>query len=238
MKRFAGSSTRLERFAAKGDCRTRRCSRRAALYRVRRRPSESARLAADRRRYAAGTDERAEMIRDSSRRDVPRISSDLTSRSRDTEGSPASIFAMRDWLDWRRWARSACVRLRRRRRLRRPVASRALRSIYAASSSLRRRNSWAVPNFQPFASSRRRFSSRTVILLQPPEARVDDTLRRRPRLLAENLQDHNGVGLDPVDDSPVSADVPDAQLGTARPQRRHRSGVWHAKHLPFLQQAE
>src|SRR5205809_2137989 len=64
-------------------------------------------------RHAAGTGERAEMIRDSSWREVPRISRDLTSRSRDTEGSPASIFAMRDWLDWRRLARSACVRLRR-----------------------------------------------------------------------------------------------------------------------------
>src|SRR5437870_3203516 len=114
-------------------------------------------------RYAAGTGERAEMIRDSSRREVPRISRDLTSRSKDTEGSPASIFAMRDWLDWRRLARSACVRLRRRRRSRRPTANRALRSIYAASSALRRRNSWAFPNFQPFASKRRRFASRMVV---------------------------------------------------------------------------
>src|SRR5436190_15324613 len=199
---------------------------------------EAATPAAQPGRYAAGTGERAEMIRDNSRREVPRINSDLIRRSSDTEGSPASILAMRDWLDWRRFARSACVRLRRRRRVRRPVASRALRSIYAASSSLGRRNSWAVPNFQPLASNRRRFSSRTVILVQPPDARVDDTLRRRPRLLAEHLQDHHGIGIDPVNDSPVSADVPDAQLGTARTQHRHRSRVWHAKHLPFLQQAK
>src|SRR5438093_12884500 len=95
--------------------------------------SHSLAAAAHRGRYAAGTDERAEMIRDSSRRDVPRISSDLTSRSRDTEGSPASIFAMRDWLDWRRWARSACVILRRRRRARRAMTSRALRALYPPS---------------------------------------------------------------------------------------------------------
>jgi len=45
------------------------------------------------------------MIRDSSWREAPRISSELISRSNDTEGSPASILAMRDWLDWRRLAR-------------------------------------------------------------------------------------------------------------------------------------
>jgi len=61
--------------------------------------------AAERDRYAAGRGERAAMICDSSRREAPRISSDLMSRSNDTEGSPASILAMRDWLDWRRLAR-------------------------------------------------------------------------------------------------------------------------------------
>src|SRR3989441_8743111 len=134
--------------------------------------SQSLAAAAPHARYAAGTGERAEMSRDNSRREVPRINSDLIRRSSDTEGSPASILAMRDWLDWRRFARSACVRLRRRRRLRRPVANRALRSIYAASSSLRRRNSWAVPIFQPFASNLRRFSSRTVVLPEPSSAGV------------------------------------------------------------------
>ena len=47
-------------------------------------------------RYAAWTGERAEMIRDNSWREVPGISSDLIRRSSDTEGSPASILAMRD----------------------------------------------------------------------------------------------------------------------------------------------
>src|SRR5438552_10104994 len=143
------------------------------------------------------------MIRDSSRREVPRISSDLTSRSKETEGSPASIFAMRDWLDWRRLARSACVRRRRRRRSRRPMANRALRSIYAASSAFSRRNSWAFPNFQPFASKRRRFASRMVILPQPASARVNDGLRRGACLLGEDLQNHHGVGVQAVHNSPV-----------------------------------
>ena len=35
----------------------------------------------------------------SSSRDAPNASKDLTSKSIDTLGSPASIFATRDWLD-------------------------------------------------------------------------------------------------------------------------------------------
>jgi len=35
------------------------------------------------------------------------MSSDLIRRSEDTEGSPASTFAIRDWLAGRRFARSA-----------------------------------------------------------------------------------------------------------------------------------
>ncbi len=194
--------------------------------------------ARDRERYAAGTGERAEMIRDSSRREVPRIRSDLIRRSNDTEGSPASILATRDWLDWRRFARSACVRLRRRRRSRRPVASRTLRSMYAASSSLRCRNSWVVPIFQPLASSRRRFSSRTVVLPQPSGARSNDSLRRRPGLLAEDLQNDHGVGVEPVHDPPVSGCVTDSQLVTAWPHDGHRPRLRHADRLPLLQQTE
>src|SRR5919197_240900 len=192
--------------------------------------------AGHRERYAAETGERAEMIRDNSRREAPRISSDLIRRSNDTEGSPASILAMRDWLDWRRLARSPCVRLRRRRRSRRPMASRALRSIYAASPALRCRKSWAVPTFQPFASSRRRLSSRTVVLLQSASARVNDGLRRGPGLLGEDPQDHHGVGVEPIHDSPVSPCVTDSQLVAPRPHNGHRPRVRHANSLPLLQQ--
>src|SRR5438128_9369291 len=200
-------------------------------------PRRALRAAADTSRYAAGTGERAEMIRVSSRREVPRVSSDLTSRSRDTEGSPASIFAMRDWLDWRRLARSACVRLRRRRRSRRPTANRALRSIYAASSALRRRNSWALPNFQPFASKRRRFASRMVVLPQPATAPVNDALRRGACLLGEDLQNHHGVGVQAVHDSPVRLRVAHSQFMTAGTHNWHRPRLRHAHHLPLLQQA-
>jgi hypothetical protein len=178
------------------------------------------------------------MIRDNSRREAPRSSSDRTRRSSDTEGSPASILAMRDWLDWRRRARPACVRRRRRRRSRRLVASRTFRSIYAASSALRRRNSFAVPIFQPLASSRRRFSSRTVVFPQSPGARINDGLRGRPRLLAEDFQDHDGVEVKTVHDSPVNSCVPDSQLVTARPHHWHRLRPRQADRLPLLEQTK
>jgi hypothetical protein len=178
------------------------------------------------------------MIRDNSRREAPRISSDLIRRSNDTEGSPASILAMRDWLDWRRFARSACVRRRRRRRSCRPMASRTLRSTYAASSGLRRRNSWALPILHPFASSRRRFSSRTVVLPQSANACINDGLRRGPGLLAEDLQDHHSVDVEPVHDPPVCSGVPDSHLVTARPYNGHWPRLRQAKRLPLLQQAK
>jgi len=47
-------------------------------------------------RYAAGTGDRAAMVRERSKADAPRMKSDLNKRSNDTEGSPASIFATRD----------------------------------------------------------------------------------------------------------------------------------------------
>ena len=49
--------------------------------------------------YAAGAGRRAEMIRESSTVDAPRARSERTSRSSDTDGSPISILATRDWLD-------------------------------------------------------------------------------------------------------------------------------------------
>jgi hypothetical protein len=178
------------------------------------------------------------MIRDNSRREVPRTSNDLISRSSDTEGSPASIFAMRDWLDRRRCARAAWVRLPRARRSRRPMASRTLRSIYAASSALRRRNSRAVPTLHPCASSLRRFCLRTVILLQSSGACLDNGLRRRSRLLAEYFQNHHGVGVRPVHDSPVCSGITDPKLVTSRAHNGHRPRPRQAKRLPLLQQTK
>ena len=110
--------------------------------------------------------------------------------------------------------------------------------MYAASSALRRRNSLVVPTFQPLASKRRRFSSRTVVLLQSTGARVNDRRWRRPGFLAENRQNHHGVGVGPVHDSPVGLCVSDAQFVTPRSHNGHRPRMGHRQRLPLLQQPE
>src|SRR3990172_5768571 len=62
------------------------------------------------RRWAVRLDQGAEMILESSRLEVPKARSDRISRSRDTDGSPASIFATRDLLDFSALARSVWER--------------------------------------------------------------------------------------------------------------------------------
>src|SRR3990167_2865279 len=116
------------------------------------------------RRWVVRLDQGAEMILESSRLEVPRARSDRISRSRETDGSPASIFATRDWLDFSALARSVWERRSRRRRSRRLSANRILSSMYADSSSERRRNSLALPIFQPPASNCFLLSSRIFIL--------------------------------------------------------------------------
>ena len=176
------------------------------------------------------------MIRDNSRREAPSISSDLMSRSSETVGSPASILAIRDWLDWSRVASSACVRFRRRRHSRKPIARRTLSSTYAVSSAVSRRNSWAVPTFQPLTSRRRRFASRTVVLPRSADARINDGFRRRPSRLAEDGQNHDGVVIGPINDPPVGSGGSDAQFVAARSHDGHWPRVRHRQHLALLQQ--
>jgi len=192
--------------------------------------------AAQPERYAAGTGERADMIRVSSRRDAPRAKSDRMSRSSDTEGSPASILATRDWLDRSRLASSACVRLRRRRHSRSPSASCALNSTYAASSWVSPRKSWAVPTFHPRASRRRRFSSRMVVLPRSANACVDDGLRCCPGRLTKDRQNHDCIGIGSVHDPPVAFVVSDTQFVAARAHDGHRPRMRHDQGLPLLQQ--
>ncbi len=175
------------------------------------------------------------MIRESSRFDVPRASSERINRSSETEGSPASIFATRDWLEFSSLASSACEMRRRRRRTRRLAPSRSFRSMYAASSSVSPRNSWALPTRQPFASRRLLFSSRTVVLPEPSPAGFNDSLEGRPGLLAEDLQDHDGIQIKSVHDSPVDADILNPQLVAAWSDGRHGPRVGHAQQFAFLQ---
>src|SRR5271157_6336174 len=71
----------------------------------------------------------------------PSASSDRTSRSIETDGSPASIFATRDWLDLILFATATWVIRRDFLRMDSCLARLSLTSTYAASSGERLRNS-------------------------------------------------------------------------------------------------
>ena len=178
------------------------------------------------------------MIRDSSRDEVPRASSERISKSSDTDGSPASIFATRDWLDRRAFANATWVIRRCRRRARKLLANRILSSTYAASSSDSPRKSSAEPTFQPLASSLFFFSSRILIFLQPVLASRNNRRRRGSRLLCEYLQDHNGIRSHMVDNPPCGPFINDTQLIAARANRWHWSRMRQTQRLAGLKPAQ
>jgi hypothetical protein len=178
------------------------------------------------------------MIAANSRLDAPSASSDRSKRSRETVGSPASIFATRDWLDLIDLAISTCVTPRACRRAFSPSASRSRSSTYAASSSESPRNSLAVPTFQPLLSSLFRWLSRIVILLETSTGSVDHLSWCRFSFLWENLEDHNRISVNSVDNSPVVARVSNTQFVAVLPDNRHRPGLRHPKGIPTLQLAQ
>ena len=160
------------------------------------------------------------------------------SRSIDTDGSPASIFAIRDWLDLSALARDIWVSRRRCLRSFRLWARRSLRSTYAASSSDNPRKSFAVPIFQPLASSRRFFTSRMCVLLQPSLAGRNHGCGRGPRLLREHVQDHDRIRGYVVHDSPRRGAVLDSQFVATRSDRGHGSRLGHGQGSTLLQAAQ
>lgn len=83
---------------------------------------------------------------------------DAADGSTETLGSPASIFATRDWLEPRRSATSVWVWPRDFLFFVSRAARERWSSMYSTSSWVRSRKSLAEPNFQPLASSRRRSS--------------------------------------------------------------------------------
>lgn len=165
------------------------------------------------------------MIRDSSREEMPRASSERISKSSDTDGSPASIFAIRDWLDRSALAKATWVIRRCLLLARRLFARRILSSTYAASSSESPRKSSAEPIFQPLDSSRFLFSSRILIFLEPILARVDHGQRRGSRVFREHLQDHDRIRRHMVDNPPCGTLINDTQLVAARSNGRHWPGM-------------
>jgi len=95
--------------------------------------------------------------------ETPSASKDLMRRSMETAGSPASIFAIRDWLDFMILASSDWVSLLLTRFAFNLSLSANFSSIYAISSTESPRNSSAAPNFHPFLSSLACFALFTVI---------------------------------------------------------------------------
>ena len=108
-----------------------------------------------------------------SRRETPSASSVRSRRSIETNGSAASIFATRDWLDRTARARAAWVTPRLWRCCRSPSESLRRISMYCSSAAESPRNSPAVPTRQPVLSNFFRFASRMVVLPKPPDARVN-----------------------------------------------------------------
>ena len=137
----------------------------------------------------AGVGSPESMTRANSLRETPKARSVLISRSMLTEGSPASIFATRDWLDLTSLATSTWDSFRVVRCILSPSASSSLSSMYADSSADRPRNSAALPIFQPLRSRRFRFSSRIVVLTQPsPQQWQQPRNRHTQRLAAPDTQ--------------------------------------------------
>jgi hypothetical protein len=62
--------------------------------------------------------------------------------------------------------------------------------------------------------------------------------RCRSRLLAEDLENDHGIGIDPIDDPPRLVPIVDAKLMAARADGGHRASVRHADVLALLYAAQ
>src|SRR5439155_6239170 len=99
---------------------------------------------------------------------APSTSRELTNRSMETDGSPASILATRDWLERRRLASSTCDTPRLCRRSRRLRLRDNFISMSAASASDKSKNSCTDPTAQPAALS----LSRLLFFIPPSLAHL------------------------------------------------------------------
>src|SRR2546428_5433108 len=156
------------------------------------------------------------MVRARSRFEAPRARSERIRRSMETEGSPPSIFATRDWLERRSFPRSLWLRFRFCPRRLRLSPSRSLSSTYAVSSSDRPSNSCAVPNFQPLASSPSCLVLRIIVFLQSPPTSVQDRGRGLGGFLGEYLRNHDCIRVNTIHDAPSGFCVYHPKLVTSR----------------------
>src|SRR4249920_1572806 len=108
---------------------------------------------------------------------APSCKRELTKRSIDTDGSPASILATRDWLDWSRSASWTCDRPCFFRRSRRLWLSASFISMRTASASYSPRNSLTDPTTQPAA-----FSLARLLFLMATPLLIDSVVFTQPEL--------------------------------------------------------
>jgi hypothetical protein len=66
-------------------------------------------------------------------------------------------------------------------------------------------------------------------------AGIDHLLRRFPGFLREDLPDHDGIRIEPIDDSPRNLFVGNPQFVATAADGRHRAGVRQSKILASLQ---
>src|ERR1700733_2938171 len=166
--------------------------------------------------------------------EAPSASIDFTSKSSDTVGSPASIFATRDWLDFSVFARLTWVTPVARRRALSPSASLRRSSIYISSWFESPRRSLALPSFHPFDSSFLRLLSRIVILLKAFPASVNDGFGRLTGFLGKYFENYNGIVVDSIHDAPGSGEIVNSKLMASRPHARHWPRLRHRQQFTAL----
>src|SRR3990172_5323112 len=181
----------------------------------------------------------------SSLRVVPMASRERIRRSMETEGSPASILATRDWLEpssFASWPWES--RLRARRSLSRRLSV-SFSSTRAASASVRPKNSVTLPTVQPARRRRSRLflfmGSTSLRLVVHPETAptvLNDPVRGLPARFGKDLQNHDGVGVDPINDAPVVSAVSNTQLSSPPPHPSHNPRMRHPEVLAHLQPAQ
>jgi hypothetical protein len=154
--------------------------------------------------------------------EAPSAISDRTSKSIETLGSPASIFATRDWLDLTTLANSPWVRRRCTRWIFSPFARRRRRSTNARCSADKPRKSPASPTAHPRSRSLRRLATCIIVLPQPSATGFDDLPRRTACLLGKDISYDDRIGVDSIDDSPGLSRVINPQFVASRTDGRHR----------------
>jgi hypothetical protein len=193
-------------------------------------------------RYAATGRRRDVSTRARSRFVAPVAKNARSSKSSEMLGSPASIFATRDWLDRSFFASAAWVTpCRIRRCFNAPLTAKRV-STRAASSADNSKNSAAPPTRQPAASTRFRFlasilvsSSYRVVQTKPAPAILNHARRRLLRPFLKDIRNNDRIVIKPIDNPPRLAGVHDSQLVAPSPDRPHRPRVRHSQPFAPLQ---